>query len=264
MDRAWKLWEAGALGDPGLLEEVWLPGLDAALRKAQRRFPEALKRIEEALALDRGELRAQILLSKARILETLGDPEGSTVVLREAAYLISGDREPRLAFGVRFNLLVDLCHLGRVAEARLELPEVRALAERLGGDLDLVRVVWLEGKIAAGLGRTEEAYSAFQQARREFVARELPYDCALASLELAVLLLDCGRTAEVPGLATDMLWIFRAQGVHREALAALRLFCDAAREDRATANLARRVAVYLYRAQHDPALTFDSEMRAEA
>jgi hypothetical protein len=100
--------------------------------------------------------------------------------------------------------------------------------------------------------------------RREFVARELAYDCALASLELAVLLLDYGRTAEVPGLATEMLWIFRAQGVHREALAALRLFCDAAMEKRVTANLARRVAIYLYRAQHDPALTFDSEMGAEA
>ena len=34
------------------------------------------------------------------------------------------------------------------------LPEVRALAERLGEELDLTRVFWLEGKVAAGLGRT--------------------------------------------------------------------------------------------------------------
>jgi tetratricopeptide (TPR) repeat protein len=241
-----------------------LPGLDAALRKDQRRFPEALKRIDEALALDRGELRAQILVTKSGILELLGNPEGSTVVLREAADLINGAREPRLAFGVRFNLLVDLCHLGRAAEAGLGLPEVRALAERLGRDLDLVRVVWLEGKIKAGLGRTDEAYSAFQQARRELIARELAYDCALVSLEITVLLLEQGRTVEVRALVSEMLWIFRAQGVHREALAALQIFCDAARQETATVELARRLVSYFYRAQHDPELRFDPKNGAEA
>jgi transcriptional regulator with XRE-family HTH domain len=55
--RGRKLWEAGAPGDLGLLEEAWLPVLEANLRKDQRRFPEALERIAEALELDRGELR---------------------------------------------------------------------------------------------------------------------------------------------------------------------------------------------------------------
>jgi hypothetical protein len=56
-----------------------------------------------------------------------------------------------------------------------------------------------------------------------------------------------------------MLWIFKAQGVHREALAALRIFCAAARQKIATAELARRVERYLRRAQLDPALRFDVE-----
>ena len=30
---------------------------------------------------------------------------------------------------------------------------MRALAERLGEELDLTRVVWLEGKVTAGLGQ---------------------------------------------------------------------------------------------------------------
>jgi transcriptional regulator with XRE-family HTH domain len=262
MRRAWKLWKAGAPADPGLLEEAWLPGLEAALRRAQRRFPEALKRIDEALSLDRGELRAQILLAKSGILEALGDPEGSTAVLREAASLINDRREPRLAFSVQFNLLVDLCRMGQAIEAEPRLREVRALAERLRGELDLVRVVWLDAKVSAGLGRTEDAYAAFQQVRREFTNRQLAYDCALVSLELSLLLLEQSRTAEVRTLAGEMLWIFKAQGVHREALAALRLFCEAAREEKATAELAQRVVAYLYRAQHDPELRFENGTEA--
>jgi tetratricopeptide (TPR) repeat protein len=262
MARARKLWEAGAPGDPGFLEKAWLPGLEAALYKDQRRFPEALKRIDEALALDRGELRAQILITKSGILEALDDTEGSTAVLREAAPLIDGRQTPRLAWTVRFNLLVDLCRLGRAAEAEPGLPAVRRLAERLGEELDLLRVVWLEANVMAGLGRTAEAEAAFQQARRAFTSRGLAYDCALVSLELALLLLEQGRAAEVRPLAQEMLWIFRAQGVHRETLAALHLFCEAARKEEATAELARRVIAYLYRARHDPGLSFEDGAEA--
>ncbi len=135
---------------------------------------------------------------------------------------------------------------------------MRALAERLGEELDLTRVAWLEGKAAAGLGRPAEAQAAFERARRVFRQRELAYDYAQVSLELAELLLEQGRAAEVSTLAEEMLWIFRAQGVAREALAALRLFCNAARREAATAELARRVVHYLYRAQHDPELPFET------
>ena len=90
-----------------------------------------------------------------------------------------------------------------------------------------------------------------------FTAREIAYDAALASLELAILYLEDGRTAEVRTLARQMLWIFRAQGVHREALVALKLFCEAAEREQATADLARRVADYLERARNNPHLRFE-------
>jgi tetratricopeptide (TPR) repeat protein len=256
--RALQLWEAGAAADPGLLNAAVLPWIEAAVRRAERRFPEALKRIEEALALEQGELRGKILLSKSSIFQVLADPEGSAAALAEAAPLVDAEREPRLVFGLQFNLVVDLCHLERYEEAERRLPAVRALAVRLGEELDLARVVWLEGKASAGLGRTAEAQAAFEQARRVFRRRELAYDYALVSLELALLFLEQGRSAEVKTLAGEMLWIFRAQGVEREALAALRLFCDAARGESATAELARRVLRFLYRAQYDPELPFEA------
>ncbi len=190
-----KLWEEGAPGDRGYLAEAWVPALEANLRKAQRRLPEALARIEEALALDKGELRAQILLSKSNIFRRTGDSEKSTAVLLEAEPLIDARRDPRLAFGMRFNLLVDLCDLGRAAEAAQRLPGVRLIAERLREKLDLTRCLWLQGKIDAGLGRWDEALGAFRQVQRDFLEDQLPYSYALVSLDLSLVLLEQGRAA---------------------------------------------------------------------
>ena len=82
------------------------------------------------------------------------------------------------------------------------------------------------------------------------------FDVALALLEIAVLLLDLGRTAEVKALAPDLARLFSAQGIHREALAALRVFRRAVEKDEATAALARRVLGFLFRARYDEGLRF--------
>jgi phenylpyruvate tautomerase PptA (4-oxalocrotonate tautomerase family) len=86
----------------------------------------------------------------------------------------------------------------------------------------------------------------------------MSYDVALALLEEAVLLLEEGRAAEVKALAEELTEIFAENGVHREALAAVRLFQEAAATEEASAELARRVLRYLFRARHDPELRFEA------
>lgn len=81
---------------------------------------------------------------------------------------------------------------------------------------------------------------------------------ALVLLEEAILLLEEGRTAEVKALADELAKVFAENGVHREALAALRLFQETAVQDEATAELARQVLRFLFRARHDPELRFES------
>jgi tetratricopeptide (TPR) repeat protein len=257
--RAWNLWKAASTDEEGPLAEWRLMDLEASLRRDQRRLPEALDLLDRALATSQaGEAEGRILLKKAFTLEQMNEHERAIQALAQAAPSVDGQREPRLLFALRFNLAVNLRHLNRHADAAALVPEVRALAIRLGNELDLVRVLWLEGRVSAGLGKRIEALYALERVRSEFTLRGLAYDVALATLELAVLYLEEGQAAKVKELARQMTPIFRSQGVHREALAALSLFHDAAQRESATVDLARRVVEYLCRARYNPELKFQS------
>ena len=255
--RAWTLWETGTATDSPLLPEWRLLDLKASLRRDQRRFEEALTLLDRAFAVSPREIAGRVLLKKAVTLEHMGEPGAAIEVLRAAAPLVDGQREPRLLCVVQFNMASNLCLLGKAEEAKPLLPEIRNLAIALQRELDLVRVVWLQGRVAAGLGGVEEAVACFEQVRQEFRAREMDYDFALASLELSVLYREQGHLAEVKALAGDMLWIFQRQGIHREALAALRLFLDAAEKETVTVELTRRLFHFLNRARLDPELRFE-------
>jgi len=261
-------WEAGdeAVGDalgygPDIL------ALKASLRTDQRRFAEALVLLDCALAgylqgdpehHDR-HLAGRILVKKAHVLTHMAEPQRSILVLREAEKLVDPDRDPRLLLCLRHNLLDNLASAGRFAEARELLPEVETLCRTAGSRLDEIRLRWVAGRIAAGLGDRTAARQAFDDARREFAARGMAYDAALVSLELAVLLIENGETAEVRELAEEIAEIFRARDVHRETLAALAVFQTAVAVDAATADLARDLAAYLTRARLDPELRFERE-----
>ena len=254
--RAKELWEAGAAADPGLLAAWRLPDREASLRRHQGDFDRALELHEKALAVAPQEATGRILLNKAVTLEQMGEPERALTALQEAEPLIAGMCEPQLSFGVRFNRIVNLCHLGRHAEAEDLLKDLRENSLALNHELNLLRVLWLHGRICAGLGRAEEAEASLEQVRHGFRARTIAYDFVEATLELAVLYRGQGRTGEVKALAEQTLWVFRMQGVHHEAKRALRLFCEAAEAERLTTDLLRRILEFLRRARHDPRLRF--------
>jgi transcriptional regulator with XRE-family HTH domain len=239
--RAWALWRAGEGSDSNLLPEWRMLDLEASLRREQHRFPEALDLLDRALSLVRGAPRAsgRVLLNKESLLERMGDIEGALKTVSEALPLVERSGDPRLLFALRFKTVNHLCYLGRFTEASKALPLVREMAIEQANELDLIRVLWLESKVSAGQGRSEEAMAALNQVRDEFSARHLPYEAALASLELALLWLQAGRLAEVRELARGMSWLFATKKIQREALAALRLFCEAASQERATLELAQ-------------------------
>ncbi len=254
LERALAAWDAGAGADSGLLNAARVCGLTASLRRAQRRLPEALAALDEALKIDRWGETPTLLLGKARALVELGDYEASIEQLRAAAASVEGEREPRKPYLIENLLVSNLCRLGQFGAAERRLPALRQLA--LPNRLDLLRVAWQTGTVAAGLGRTDQALAVLLQVRADFIATDNFYVAALVTLELAEVHAGLGHTAEVKALARESAPVFENQQVHREAQRALALFRQAAEEERASGELLRQLIVYLHRARHDPQLSF--------
>jgi tetratricopeptide (TPR) repeat protein len=244
------LWQAGAAGDPeGLLDESSVLGLEASVRRDQRRLPEALDLLDRALVADKdGARRGRLLIKRAKTLEELDRYDEAVATLQEAIPLVDGERDPRLLWSLRFNLLENLYQVGRRAEAEGMLDGVRELALRLGNELDLVHLTWLDGRLAALRGEAGTAEAAFEQVRQDLLARGIGFDTAMVTLELVVLYLRESRTAEVRELSLQLAPVFHAQGVSREALATVRLFCDAVEKETITMEMAQRLLEDLRRA----------------
>ncbi|MFL6202305.1 MAG: hypothetical protein ACJ76J_24315, partial [Thermoanaerobaculia bacterium] len=146
--RAWELWHAGAESDPDLVPEWRLYSLEASLRRAEHRFPEALARLDRAWDRSQGDrwAAAHILLQKANVLEQMEDLESALQVLDEAAPVVEGLQDPQLLFALRFNRADNLLRIEHFQEASVLVPEVRTMALEQGDALSLTRVLWLEAK----------------------------------------------------------------------------------------------------------------------
>jgi hypothetical protein len=130
-------------------------------------------------------------------------------------------------------------------EALRLLENARPLYHQVGDQMGLLRLRWLEGKIASALGHFSEAESFLRGVQKDLIARELGYDAALLSLDLAAIYARQGRGPEMRRLAEEMLPIFRSRDIHREAIAALFVFQKAAEMERVTLGLIRDVTGYL-------------------
>jgi tetratricopeptide (TPR) repeat protein len=177
-------------------------------------------------------------------------------VTRQALEIFPAEEEPRYVLSARHNLLLFLCEAGDHSAAAEELDAHRGLYRQFPDAWTQLRLGWLEGKIAAGLGDVEAAEASFAAVRDGFVREGAGYDAAMVCLDLALLYAREGRTGELRRLAEEMHPIFEAEDVHREAVAALLLFQDAARRETLTVEVLEKLATYLKDAQSDPALRF--------
>lgn len=242
-NRAWALWRAGGSSSlDSRIPEWQMQSLEASLRRAEGRFPEALQLLAEARAGadEEPKATARILLKKEHILALTGDLEGAFASLHEAAPLVKASGDNRLLLALQFKMANNLLQLGNVRQAADLLTEIRELVVRQAKEMDLIRVTWLEGRIKASQGKPGEAMRAFEQVSHYFTSLEMPYDAALASMDLAIVYLKEARNREVMHLALALNWIFEHQGVAPEALASLALFREAALREAATVELARQ------------------------
>lgn len=256
--KAKNLWEAGRNAEECL--PAWrLLDLEASLRRDQHHFQPALALLERARALAGGspQIISRILLKREYVFERQGDLESALAVLAEATPFVEAAGDTRLLFALRFNTADNLCQLGRVEEAIPLVDQARRLAIELGNGLDSIRVRWLEGRVAAGLGSSADAEATFEEVRNALKKHKLPYDFAMASLDLAMIYREQQRWPEIQELAVQMVAIFRAHEIHREALAAVSLFQEAAAKQAVTGELVRQLRTYFEEARCRPGLRFE-------
>jgi tetratricopeptide (TPR) repeat protein len=249
----------GGTGDT--LETGYLLEVRAALRRDQNRFAEAHRLADETIAVYRRHRELHYLgrafVEKGRIYTAAHDLEAAVHWLRKGLGLLDPTRERSFELGARLGLMLCLQESSRAQEAGFLLRASRSEFEAYAGEILGLRFRWLEGKIQQSLGELGAAEQSLTEARRGFVERGLGFDAAVASLDLAGLYAAQSRPAEMRRVAEEMLPIFRAQDLHREAIAALIVFQQAVRMERVNTDLLREIRHYLERARKDNRLRFE-------
>jgi tetratricopeptide (TPR) repeat protein len=248
----------GGSADP--LEEARVLDFKASLLSDRGRFEEAAALIEIVLEIyteiQDTHRQGRALISKGVFLGYAGRPAEAVDLISDGLALIDQDREPRLELMARHNLAWFLNDCGRSSEARDLLARFRGAYREFPDTWTGLRLVWLESRIAFGLGRLVEAEAGLRDARERFLIQGVGYEASMVTLDLAGLYLHQGRSVEVKALVRQMLPLFLAQDVHRQAVAALTAFQQAVEMDRGTPRLARELVAYLLRSQRNPALRF--------
>lgn len=234
-------------GDP--LEKAHLLLHKASFLGSQQRFGDAFRLLERVTSIARRcedpQLQGRALITRGFLLGIARDLEAAIRYLKEGIRKLDPASDLRLLVAAHHNLTLYLTESGKYHEALKLLDGARPLYHRLGDQMSLIRLRWLEGKIAIALGWLTEAEELLKTVRRDLIELELGFDTALLSLDLADIYARQGRGAEMRRLAEEMIPIFRSRDVHREALAALLTFQKAAEMESVTLGLIREVSSYL-------------------
>lgn len=254
LETAELLLEQGS-GDP--LAQAELLGVKASLSAYSGRFEEAVQVLNKVASIYRRtgdrHLLGRTHIKKGTVLGNAGELETALRLIRCGMDLIDPPREPRLMVCATHNYIWFLKESGRAGQADSCLDGARRLYQRAGDRRDLLRLRWLEGKLAE---RSRDAEAALLAARDGLAKEGLAYEAALAAMDLAVLYTSEGRGADMRRQTGQMLPLFRSEDMYRETMVALVSFQEG-HVRRTTTGLLDEVGTYLSRAwreKNPPAL----------
>lgn len=249
-------------GTGDLFIQARIDDLQASLRRDQRRFDEALDLLDSAFRtqwkLGQGQLAARALMKKGSCLAYAGRSHEAVRTHREALAELDEARNPDLVAIAKqslLNALVDACEFVEAGDFLLR----SGLRKSFAGDpLNELRLRWVEAKIMAGRERLADAERVFEDVRSGFREHNLHYDVALVGMDLALVLVKQGKSANA--LAREMHREAQAKGIHPEAVRALRGFQAVCRfQHVATPPRVERFRSFLVQLQYDPGLRFEPE-----
>jgi tetratricopeptide (TPR) repeat protein len=226
----------------------------ASLYGVQRRFQPCWAALDMVYSLHRESgrrhLAGRALISKAIYKGYAGHSHESLQLTSEGLALIDPEADPELLLIAVQNQVWTLVECGLLLEARGLLDQYRP---RWGKDtLNELKLRWIEGRIAAGIGELPNALQHLWAAREGFAAAGLPYRAAMVSLDLGTLLLQRGQTVEARQALVQAVDTFYNLQVTQETLAAAEILRRALEMEATPLILISHIAEFLRRLTGDP------------
>jgi len=208
-------------GDP--LSRAQLYDFQASLESARGNYDLALAALDtvQALHRERGDrhLEGRALISKGLQTGYAGRPRDAFSLTQEGLALLDEARDPGLAASAIHNQLWFLVESGHAAEARELLASHR---ERLAtGGAQCLDLLWLEGRIKAGLRELDGALLDLEAAGQAFAAAGRRSQAASVKLDLAALQIRLGEPVRALALVRDAEEAFAQLGASRTTRMAL-------------------------------------------
>lgn len=225
-------------GDASL--EARLASLQSSLRRAQRRLPEAVRCLRQAIAIeaDLGDREAEARLhSKLAWTHSVGGDDDSAY--REALRALAGldpANDEEVYFEAVHNALGLLHEIGLSRPALEMLRDFELTYGVLGGPLMELRGWWLKGRLHCDHEEWKEAEAYLQRASVGFRNYGLLFESAIAGLDLALVYAEQRNFFALARLAREMHAVFVSKDIPGEASAALLLFARSAQQMTATAD----------------------------
>lgn len=236
--------------------------LQASLSCAQRNFPLAFEALDAVYVIYRrlreDHLAGRALISKGLYTGYANDHDGAVHLLTEGLSMIDREREPELALSAIHNIASFLMEGGRFRKARNMVWEHRWRYDRHGGQIDRVKLRWLQARINGGLEKLADAEEGLKEARRGLEGAGLRYHFALAGLDLGSVLMRRQRLEEARTVVLDATSVFVDLKIHVEAQKAVLVLKRVFEKSLEAGALLDETIRFLRRIEYDPSLTFSA------